>query len=85
MDRDDVKAKLRTFICAELLQDANYALTDDQPLITSGMIDSYALAQVGVFVETAFGIYIPDDDLTVENINTLNQATDRVMERLAKN
>jgi len=35
------------------------------PLLTSGLIDSFSVAQIGVFVEVTFGVYIPDTDLTV--------------------
>jgi len=80
MDRDDVKAKLRTFVLNELIRNPNYALQDDEPLITGGLIDSFSLAYFGVFVEDTFNLYIPDTDLTVANLNTLNQMVDRVIQ-----
>jgi len=36
-----------------------------------------------VFVEERFDLYIPDPDLTVENLDTLNQMVDRVMRDLS--
>ncbi|MBA4421305.1 MAG: hypothetical protein C0391_09175 [Anaerolinea sp.] len=81
MDSDDVKVKLKTFICTELLNNADYPIMDDQPLITGGLMDSFSLAQVGVFVEDAFGVYIPDTDLTVKNMDTLNLITEKILER----
>ncbi len=81
MDREDVKQKLRKFICSELLNNSDYPLKDDQSLIVGGLIDSFSLAQVGVFVEDAFGIYIPDTDLTVANMDTLNRIIEKVIER----
>ena len=44
-------------------------------------MDSFSLAQIGVFVEDAFGVYIPDTDLTVNNMDTLNLMADEVIER----
>jgi len=73
MDRDVIKAQLREYIRKELLRDADYPLRDEEPLITGGMIDSFAIAQIGVFVETQFNLYLPDTELTVDNMDTLNQ------------
>jgi acyl carrier protein len=79
MDRNDVKTRLREFILRDLLRNPGYALGDDEPLITGGLIDSFALAQIGVFAETAFNVYIPDTDLTVDNMDTLNQMLDCIL------
>ena len=81
MNRDHVKLKLKEFICSELLNNASYPIGDDQPLITGGLIDSFSLAQVGVFVEDTFNIYIPDTDLAVKNMDTLAMMTDEVLRR----
>jgi len=83
VDRSDVKDKLRAFVLAELIRNPSYPLQDDEPLITGGLIDSFSLAHFGVFVEDTFNLYIPDTDLTVENLDTLNQMVDRVMQGLA--
>ncbi|MFC1849446.1 acyl carrier protein [candidate division CSSED10-310 bacterium] len=64
--------QLRIFICTELMKRPEYELEIDEPLISGGIIDSLALAQIGVFIETAFGVIIPDTDLTVEKMDTLN-------------
>jgi acyl carrier protein len=79
MDTNEVKEKLRKFVVTELIRNPKYNLKDDEPLITGGLIDSFSLAHFGVFVEDEFGIYIPDPDLTVENLNTLDQMVNRVM------
>lgn len=69
----ELKSSLRVFICADLIRNPAYALIDDEPLVTGGLIDSFAIARIGVFVEKTFGIYIPDTDLTVENMDSLNR------------
>jgi acyl carrier protein len=78
MNPIEIQEKIRAFICRELLGRANYPLANDEPLITGGLIDSFSLAQIGVFIEDAFGVYIPDNDLTVANMDTLNQIVARV-------
>jgi acyl carrier protein len=74
-----VKEEMRDYIRRELLGRPDYPLADDEPLITGGLIDSFSLALIGVHIETAFGVYIPDTDLTVANLNTLNHIAARIL------
>ena len=79
MDRNEVLQKVRAFTLKELLKNPEYALKNDEPLFSSGLIDSFAMAQVGVYIETEFNLYIPDPDLTVENMDTVELITDKVL------
>ncbi len=83
MDQNEIKAKLRQFICKEILNNADYPLKDDEALITSGLMDSFSLAQVGVFAELEFNVYIPDPELTVDRMNTLNDMAFRIAEKMS--
>lgn len=74
-----IRDKLRAFITRDLIKDDTYPLTDDEGIITGGLMDSFALAELGVFVEQEFDVYIPDPELTVGKMNTLNQIVDRVL------
>lgn len=78
-DDKTVREILRSFITRDLIRDPDYPLTDDEGVITGGMMDSFALAELGVFVEQTFGVYIPDPELTVEKLNTLDQIVARVL------
>lgn len=80
MNREEIESKLREFILTELILNADYPLTADEPLVTAGLIDSLSLAQIGVFAEVEFDMYIPDPDLTVEKMNTLAQMVDRILQ-----
>jgi acyl carrier protein len=79
MDETIIREKIRTFITHELIRDPNYKLGDDEGIITGGLMDSFALAEFGVFVEDEFAVYIPDSDLTVAKMDTLNQMVARVL------
>ena len=79
MDEKTVREKLRTFITHELIRDEEYELADDEGIVTGGLMDSFSLAEFGVFVEDEFDVYIPDSDLTVEKMDTLNQMVARVL------
>ena len=79
MDEKTVHDKLRVFILNDLIRDPKYDLADDEGIITRGMIDSFSLAQIGVFAEQEFNVYIPDPDLTVAKMDTLTQMVTRIM------
>lgn len=73
MNTADMRERLRDFVRSEILRKPDYPLATDEPLITGGLIDSFSLAQIGVFVEDAFGVYVPDTDLTVANMDTIER------------
>ncbi|HVN54399.1 MAG TPA: acyl carrier protein [Anaerolineaceae bacterium] len=72
-DPAEIKPRLREYLLTQLIRRPDYPLKDDEPMISMGLIDSFSLAQVAVFVEDTFGVYLPDTDLTVDNMDTLNQ------------
>ena len=79
MNEKTVREQLRAFITRELIRDADYHLTDSEGIITGGLMDSFALAEFAVYVESEFGVYIPDSDLTVAKMDTLDQMVARIM------
>ncbi|MFN2140894.1 MAG: hypothetical protein ACK2U5_10460 [Candidatus Promineifilaceae bacterium] len=79
MQEAEVREKLREFIINELIRDEEYELEDDEGIITGGLMDSFALAEFGVYVEQEFDVYIPDSDLTVAKMDTLDQMVARVI------
>jgi acyl carrier protein len=80
MNEPTVRETLRAFITRELIRDPDYPLTDDEGIITGGLMDSFALAELGVYVEQAFNVYIPDPELTVVKMNTFDQIVARVLQ-----
>jgi acyl carrier protein len=68
-----MREQLRTYIKTNLIRNAKYPLQDDESLIKGGLIDSFSLAELAVFIEETFGVHFPDPELTVANMDTLNQ------------
>lgn len=79
MNDADIRQKLRAFIARDLIRDAAYPLTDTEGIVSGGLMDSFALAELGVFVENEFDVYIPDPELTVSQMDTLDQIVARVL------
>jgi acyl carrier protein len=82
MDETTVRENIRSYIARELIRDESYVIADDEGIITGGLMDSFALAEFAVYVEAEFNVYIPDPDLTVAKMNTLDQMVARVMQGL---
>ncbi len=80
MDEKTVREKLRAYIARELIRDEELEFADDEGIITSGLMDSFALAEFAVYVEREFDVYIPDVDLTVAKMDSLDQMVTRVMQ-----
>lgn len=80
MNEPTIRETLRTFIVRELIRDANYPLTNGEGIISGGLMDSMGLATLGVFIEDQFDVYVPDPELTVAQMDTLDQIVKRVLE-----
>lgn len=79
MEETTVRETIRRYIVRELIHDSGYDLMDDERIISESLMDSFALSELGVFVEEEFDVYIPDPDLTVNKMDTLDLIVARVM------
>jgi acyl carrier protein len=84
MDKQDIKATVKTFILNEFLPGEDpAALTDTTPLMTTGILDSIAVLKVVTFLENQFHITIEPYEAVVENLNTLSDIGRLVMSKQA--
>ncbi|HET6446135.1 MAG TPA: hypothetical protein VFI27_16330 [candidate division Zixibacteria bacterium] len=79
MNEQEVRDNLRRFITVDLIRDRGYKLQDDEGIITGGLMDSFSLAELSVYIESEFDVYIPDPELTVEQMDTLDLIVSRVL------
>ena len=77
----DTREELRKYVTAELMRDASYQLGDDEALISGGLIDSFSLVELQLFIEQKFGVFIDDTELTTDNIDCLNDIVALVEKR----
>jgi len=77
-----MREKIQRFITAELMRDPNYPLQDNEPLISGGLIDSFSLVQLQLFIDQQFGIHIDDTELTVEAIDNVDDIMALIETRL---
>ena len=81
--QQEVEEKIRKYICNNYLpRSAAVSLCADENLFDSGILDSGALISFIVFLETSFGLTIPDEDLLPENFSSLKAMTSYLVERM---
>jgi len=68
-----MREQLRNFIASNMIRDPGYPLKDDEPLITGGLVDSFSLVELALFIEESFGVPFADSELTAENMDTVNK------------
>ena len=50
----------------------DFLLGDDDPLLAKGVIDSMGVLELLSFLETEFGVSVPDEEVTVANLGSLS-------------
>lgn len=73
-----MRDQLRDYIKAHMIKDTTYPLKDDEPLITGGLVDSFSLVELAIFIEENFGVHFDDPELTADNMNTVSQIVSNI-------
>ena len=77
--------KIREFISSEILHGTlPIPLTDQDPLIETGIIDSLGVMSLLAFLENNFSIQMPGDELVPENFESISAIT-AMVERWTNN
>jgi len=77
----DTISQLATFIATDILKQPDRAISSDEPIISSGLIDSFSLMDVALFVEDTFGVRIEDTELNADTFDSLTQLASLVESR----
>ena len=73
--------KLSTFLANDILKQPDRTIAPDEPLISSGLIDSFSLMDVALFVEDNYGVRIEDTELNADTFDNLNQLAQLIESR----
>ncbi len=78
---EDIIDLLADKIAKNLLKDPKLKLTSNEPLISSGLLDSFNLVDLALLVEDEFGVRIEDFELTSDTFDTLEELAQLIVER----
>jgi acyl carrier protein len=67
--------KLIAFIKNKIIDDPDIEIKPDTELISSGLIDSFSLVTLYVYIEKEFGVKIPASRIIPDTFDTVEQIT----------
>ncbi|HEX8991600.1 MAG TPA: acyl carrier protein [Anaerolineales bacterium] len=70
---DTIASTLETYISTKIIKQQGRRIEDDAALISSGLIDSFSLVDLALFVEDTFGVRIEDTELNAQSFDNLRQ------------
>ncbi len=72
------------YISTSILKQPKRKILPDEPLISSGLINSFSLIDLALFVEDTFGVHVDDTELNAQTFDTLDQLAALIESRKAK-
>lgn len=69
----EIITTLAKFIAEKILKQPNKVITADEALISSGLIDSFSLMDLALFIEDTFGVRVEDTELNADTFDNLTQ------------
>ena len=70
---DEIIPTLAQFIAVKIVKQPNRVISPEEPLISSGLIDSFNLMDLALFIEDTFGARIEDTELNSQSFDNLSQ------------
>ena len=78
---EDIIETLTEKITKNLLHDPKMELDPSEPLISSGLLDSFNLVDLALIIEDTFGVRIEDFELNADTFDTLEELAQLIAER----
>jgi acyl carrier protein len=75
---NNIEGTLIEYIRVNILKRPKFELGLDDPIISTGLIDSFHLVDLSVFIEEQFGVRIDDTELTAETFDSVTQLADLI-------
>ena len=79
---DDIEKRIKEFIVKSILKQPSRTLNSSEPLISSGLIDSFSLVDLAVYVEDEFGVHIDDSELNSDTFDNMTQLIELINNRI---
>jgi acyl carrier protein len=81
---DDIPSALSQYIAAQILRQPGRVIDPSDKLISSGLIDSFHLVDLSLFVEDSFGVHLDDTELNAQTFDTIAQLAALIESRRQK-
>jgi acyl carrier protein len=79
----EITSTLAKHIAEKIIKQPNRVINADEPIISSGLIDSFSLMDLALYVEDTFGVRIDDTELNASTFDSLDQLANLIQSRKA--
>lgn len=80
----DTQSTVGNYVSTSILRQSKRKILNDEPLISSGLINSFSLVDLALFIEDTFGVHIDDTELNAQTFDTLDQLANLIQSRQSK-
>jgi acyl carrier protein len=67
----ELESQITKYIAEQVLKQPKRLIAPEEKLISSGLIDSFHLVDLSLFVEDTFGVHLDDTELNAQTFDTL--------------
>ena len=78
----EIMQTISTYITAQILKQPKRVLKPDDPLLSNGLVDSFSLVDLSLFIEKTFNVYIDNTELNRQSFDTLAELTNLIQSRI---
>jgi acyl carrier protein len=79
---ETIYSNLSEYIAIEILKQPKKEIAADEALISNGLIDSFSLVDLALYVEDNYSVHIDDTELNADTFDTLDQLVSLIQGRL---
>ena len=80
-EMSEVETELTEYILTQIVKRPKQQLDRNTALISSGLIDSFHLVDLAIFIEEKFGVRIDDSELNADTFDTVSQLSGLIRQR----
>jgi acyl carrier protein len=84
MTEPSIKEQIQKYIIENANATGAAQVGDDEPLMTSGIVDSIGIFRLVSFLEDTFRVHIGDEEIVLDNFQTIRHIEALVENKLAK-
>ena len=81
---DEIENTLIVYVQENIIKNHRTLITKDDPLISIGLIDSFHLIDLAIFIEDTYQVEIDNTELNANTFDTITQLSELILSRRAK-
>lgn len=82
MIKREIISTLQSRIAKDILNIPEKTIALEEPLISSGLIDSFSLVDLAILIEDVFKVRVDDTELNSDVFDSLDQLADLILSRI---